>query len=370
MNSSIEMRVRINRTSQLRIPCLIAIFFKYAPSYGPYLFPYLIPNFCLAQNGTHPDSFSIRISSLQSSSPSIPAEALQAIQVLDFKNTEIKDIVRGLATKYNLNVFVDDAISQRITLRLANLSVHEALRFIAKEHGLNMTLEGNIYKITLPEIPKPLAVSYEDGRLTVDVKDEEAEKVIRAIAEKSRKSLVLKQSAGGKITGYLQAVPFEPGLQALLTSNGFAVRKKDEIYFIERNHAANNGANSNTPQSGAWVTVSDSLITLDVMDVDLNWVVRELSTQMGKEVFIYGALAGKVNAQCSALAFDQVLDYVFKGTNYTYRREGKVYFIGDKNLSGIASTQLVRLKHIKATTSTSFRLSVREWIFYGAALDG
>jgi type IV pilus assembly protein PilQ len=100
--------------------------------------------------------------------------------------------------------------------------------------------------------------------------------------------------------------------------------------------------------NSAWVTVSDSLITLDVMDADLNWVVRELSTQMGKEVFIYGALTGKVNAQCSALTFDQALDYVFKGTNYTYRREGKVYFIGDKNLSGIASTQLVRLKHIKA----------------------
>lgn len=312
------------------------------------LLAYLSINLCLAQNGTPPDSSSISLPSPTPPSPQIPAEALQAIQVLDFKNTEIKDIVRGLATKYNLNVFVDDAISQRITLRLANLSVHEALRFIAKEHGLNMSLEGNIYKITLPEIPKPqpkpLAVAYEDGRLTVDVKDEEAEKVIRAIAEKGQKSLVLKQSAGGKITGYLQAVPFEQGLQALLTSNGFAVRRKDEIYFIERNHAANNGGNSNTNNS-AWVTVSDSLITLDVMDADLNWVVRELSTQMGKEVFIYGALTGKVNAQCSALTFDQVLDYVFKGTNYTYRREGKVYFIGDKNLSGIASTQLVRLKH-------------------------
>ncbi|MCI0616380.1 secretin and TonB N-terminal domain-containing protein [bacterium] len=288
----------------------------------------------------------------------LPPEALQAIQVLDFKNTEIKDIVRGLATKYNLNVFVDDAISQRITLRLANLSVHEALRFIAKEHGLNMTLEGNIYKITLPEIPKPqpkpLAVAYEEGRLTVDVKDEEAEKVIRAIAEKSRKSLVLKQSRGGKITGYLQSVPFEQGLQALLTSNGFAVRKKDEIYFIDRAQVAHNGANSSSNNSAmlsasqAWVTVSDSLITLDVMEADLSWVVRELSTQMAKEVFIYGALTGQVNAQCSSLTFDQVLDYVFKGTNYTYRREGKIYFIGDKNLSGIASTQLVRLKHIKA----------------------
>jgi type IV pilus assembly protein PilQ len=333
---------------------------------------------CLAQNGATPDSSSISLPSPTPSNPNVPPAALQAIQVLDFKNTEIKDIVRGLATKYNLNVFVDDAISQRITLRLANLSVHEALSFIAKEHGLNMTLEGNIYKITLPEIPKPqpkpLAVAYDEGRLTVDVKDEEAEKVIRAIAEKSGKSLVLKQSAGGKgstsspstsspITGYLQAVPFEQGLQALLTSNGFSVRKKDGIYFIERAYAATarqmladhnsstsslTGGNSSAPQSGAWVTVSDSLITLDVAEADLSWIVRELSAQLGKEVFIYGALAGKVNAQCSRLPFEKVLDYLFKGTNYTYRREGKVYFIGDKNLSGMASMELVRLKHIKS----------------------
>lgn len=307
---------------------------------------------CLAQNDATPDSSSIRLPSQTPSSIQIPPAALQAIQVLDFKNTEIKDIVRGLATKYNLNIFVDDAISQRITLRLANLSVHEALTFITKEHGLNMTLEGNIYKIALPEIPKPqpksLAVAYDEGRLTVDVKDEEAEKVIRAIAEKSRKSLVLNQNSGGTITGYLQSVPFEPGLQALLTSNGFSLRKKEEIYFIERAHAGpSNGASANSANS-TWVTVKDSLITLDVTDADLSWVVRELSKQLRKEVFIYGALTGKVNAQGSALSFDQVLDYVFKGTNYTYRCEGKVYFIGDKNLSGIASTQLVRLKHIKA----------------------
>ncbi|MCI0616063.1 hypothetical protein L0244_24020, partial [bacterium] len=109
------------------------------------LIAYLCITPCLAQNGATPDSSLISIPSPPPSSLLSPPEALQAIQVLDFKNTEIKDIVRGLATKYNLNIFVDDAIAQRITLRLANLSVHEALRFIAKEHGLNMTLEGNIY---------------------------------------------------------------------------------------------------------------------------------------------------------------------------------------------------------------------------------
>ncbi len=283
--------------------------------------------------------------------PTIPTQAANIIQVLDFKDTSIKDIVRGLAAKYNVNVFIDDTIIQRMTLRLNNISVDEALRFITNQNGLVIRLDGNIYKITQPEIPKPqpkpLTISYDDDRLTVDLKDEEIDKVIRAIAAASKKNIVLNQGVSGNLSGFLQSVPFEQGLHTLLTSNGFSLRKKDEVYWVSRD-GLSPGGDGQTPRSGFWISVKDSLVILDVTEADLNRVVRELATQMGMEVFIYGALSGTVNAQCSNLPFEKVLDYLFKGTNYTFRREGSVYFIGDKNLSGIASTKFVRLKHIRA----------------------
>lgn len=290
------------------------------------------------------------VQTMQVDSLKVPPNAWRKIQLLDFKSTELKDIVRSLGTKYNLNIFVEDKIRQRVTIRLAEISVHEALRFLARENGLRLHLENSIYKITKPEPPrpqpKPLKVVYENALLSVDVQDEALGKVVRAVAEKSGKSIVLHQGVEGKLSGYLQNVPFEDGLHALLTSNGFMLRKKEGIYYVSRRELPR-GKSGKSSGSSFWMSVKDSLITLDVTDAELRHIVRELAIQTGVDIFIYGALEGKINAQCSNIPFARALEYLFKGTNYTYRREGSVYFIGNKNVSGIASMKLIRLNHMK-----------------------
>ncbi len=303
------------------------------------------------QTSVEPDSTRAVETPLEVQDTHIPSAALEKIHLLDFKNTEIKDIVRSLATKYNLNVFIDDAVRQRVTLRLTDITVHDALEFLVKENGLVMTLENNIYKISLPELPKPepkpLQVSCENNQLSVDLKNEDIEKTVYAIAKASGKNILLTHGVEGSVSGLLQNIPFEQGLTTLMKGNGYRVRKQDGIYTIERDYMMQTADGQKQRQS-FWVDVEDSLVTLDVMQADLGNVVRETASQLGTDLFILSDLSGKVNAKCSGLTFDDVLDYLFKGTNYTYRQEGKIYLIGDKNVSGIASTQLIRLNHIKA----------------------
>lgn len=302
-------------------------------------------------NPEAPDSVQAIKTSLNVQDTQIPSAALEDIHLLDFKNTEIKDIVRGLATKYNLNVFIDDAVRQRVTLRLTDISVHDALEFLVRENELKMTLENNIYKISLPELPKPepkpLLVSYENNLLSVDLKNEDIEKSVYAIAKTSGKNILLNRGVEGSVSGLLQNIPFEQGLTTLMKGNGYHVRKQDGIYFIERDYMMQM-ADGQKQRKSFWVNVEDSLITLDVMQADLGSVIRETASQLGTDLFILSDLSGQVNAKCSGLKFDDVLDYLFKGTNFTYRQDGDIYLIGDKSISGIISTQLIRLNHIKA----------------------
>jgi len=295
-----------------------------------------------------PDSSLGSIKLVHLPNSNIPQNALQKIEFLDFKNTEIKDILRSLATKYNLNIFIDDAITQRITLHLTGVTVHDVLCFIAEENNLKLTLEGSIYKIgkleVLPPQPKPLSITYDNGRLTIDLKNEEIERVVRKISQITQKNIVLNHGVEGRISGYLQDIPFQQGLETLMSVNGYVVHQKGDIYIVDRR---NYGLTSNNKKP-IWVTYTDSLITLDVFQANLSDIVREIAVQSGIDIFIYGEISGKVNAHCSGLPFEKALDYLFKGTNYTYRKEGNVYFIGDKNTSGIASIKLVRLHHIKA----------------------
>ena len=77
----------------------------------------------------------------------------QTIERLDYKDADLRDIVRLLATRYDLNIFVDNAIDKRITLHLAKVKVRDALNFIAKENDLILQQTGNIYKIHPPPPP-------------------------------------------------------------------------------------------------------------------------------------------------------------------------------------------------------------------------
>ena len=282
---------------------------------------------------------------------SIPENALHKIQLMDYRNTPIKDVIRAIATNYNLNIFVDDAIEFRITVRLTDITAHDALLFIVKEYGLRMSLEQSIYKIYIPQLPKPVpeppSVSYENGLVSLDIKNKDISDVIRTLAETTGMNIVLDQGVNGNVTGFLQNVPFETGLDVLMKSNGFVVRKKDDIYFIDRKRSYTSQPGKKAGQN-YWVDVRDSLVSLDVAGGELSQVVHEIARQMGKDLFILNPLKGQVNAQCVDLNFENVMDYLFKGTDYTYRKEDATYLIGDKRLSGIASTEMIHLNHIKA----------------------
>ena len=94
----------------------------------------------------------------------------QLIPELDFKNTDIKDVVRSIATAYQLNIMVDQNINQRITIHLVDVSVIEVLNYIVRENNLVLKNIGNIYRIshppTPPVPPKKWNISFENGQIS------------------------------------------------------------------------------------------------------------------------------------------------------------------------------------------------------------
>ena len=315
---------------------------------------YLVLLFCVffLSSNTRYQSIAGEVAQDQDSTRALPRNGIHAmIELLDFKNAEVKDVFRGLAKKYNLNIFVDDAIAQRITLHLSNISVENAIQFIAEENGLVLTCDNGIYKIMLPEIPKPqpkpLLIDYKDALLSLNIENEPLEKVVQRLSEISQRSILLNHGTSGSISGQLQSVPFETGLQLLMKTNGFVVREKNGVFIIERDGLARSGSSKESGPS-FWIDVQDSLISLDVSNANLTDVILEISNQLDVDIFTYGKIEGQINAHCSLVPFESVLAYLFKGTNYTFRKEDNIYFIGDKGVSGIGSIRLIRLNYIKA----------------------
>jgi type IV pilus assembly protein PilQ len=286
------------------------------------------------------------------SSDSLAVKLNKKIDRLDFKNTDIRDVVRSIATKYDLNIFVDNKLNMKITLHLVDVNVKDALDFIVQDNGLIMAQTGSIFKISKPEAPPPppkkIMVSLKNNRITADFENDDIKKVVRAILAISDKNILLEQGTTGTLNGILNNIGFEQGFRQLLTNNGFRLEKRKDIYIIKRDFVTEGQQGKGKRRNSFFLNVQDSLISLEVRDTPISQIVQEAASRLEENIFIYGKIEGTVSARADKLSFLRLLDLVFQGSEYTYKQADEIILIGNKNVKGITSAELIRLSYLKA----------------------
>jgi len=73
------------------------------------------------------------------------------IEYLEFREVDIKDVLRQLAKQYDLNIVFSQSVKGPITIQLHNVTIDQALDAIVTANGYVYTKKGNIYKVTTPE---------------------------------------------------------------------------------------------------------------------------------------------------------------------------------------------------------------------------
>lgn len=73
------------------------------------------------------------------------------IEYLEFREVDIKDVLRQLAKQYNLNIVFSESVSGRITVQLQNVTIEEALDAIITINGFVYTKKGEVIKVTTPQ---------------------------------------------------------------------------------------------------------------------------------------------------------------------------------------------------------------------------
>ena len=81
----------------------------------------------------------------------IKQENSDVIEYLEFREVDIKDVLRQLAKQYDLNIVFSESVKGPVTVQLHNITIEEALDVIVTANGYVYTKKGNIYKVTTPE---------------------------------------------------------------------------------------------------------------------------------------------------------------------------------------------------------------------------
>ena len=283
----------------------------------------------------------------------LPEAAREMLAMLNVKDADLRDVFRSIAQEHGLNLIVDNRINKRVTVRLADLPALEAITFLCRQNNLRLQRTGHIFQVELvpdppPQPPPPPTVSVQDSLLTVDLDEDGLTQVMRLITQQSGTNILVRRGVRGTLTGTLQAVPLDQGLRTLVLSNGFSIRQKDGIYHIDRQGMEEQAADGSRKTRTFWVQAEDSLITLDVAGAKIADVLREVAAQTEINLITYDVPEGEITARADSLTLDEALNLLLKQTDITFRRAGDLYYIGDRKTSGIATTRLIRLDHIRA----------------------
>jgi len=294
-----------------------------------------------------------QLDTLKQKEPELPKGATELTSI-SFKDTDVRDIFRALSFQHNLNVFVDNSINKRTTISLNRVRVYDALKFICEENNLVLNMEGGIFKILPPLKPEPSPpkvpwVLWDNGVLSVKLKNDDLEAVVAEIQRKCGKNILVTSGTAGSVSGTLDDVDFDIGFTQIMNNSGFAVQKRNNIYLVSRLDYYVGQQGTQPQRAGPyWISVKDSFVTLDVTNAPIDRVITDMTRQLNADVVFYNPISGTVTARAANVTLGRALDLVLRNTNFGYRESEGIFFVGEKANKALIATKLVKMKYLRA----------------------
>ncbi len=271
------------------------------------------------------------------------------IPQLEFVGLQLDDALKALVRAYELSVFIDTSVTGTITLRLDKVSLNDALLFIIKEYDLDWERTGEIIKIFKPTQPvpppPPLELAIENGSISYDLSQASLHRVVDELIEKARVNIIIENSTNGRLSGKLNDVPVDKGLDVLFSSNGFILRLVEDIYYIS-SHAESGKSGGRASRFS--IRSEEGRVSINVSNAPLGDVISTIGDQCQASFFTRDRIEGNVSANFENLELDEALGSLIRNTQYTYKKDKGMYFFGAKTSEDMFISELILLKHLVA----------------------
>lgn len=279
----------------------------------------------------------------------------------------IQAFLRTLAESHDLNIQVDPSINITLTNNFTSVRVKEIIYFLCQEYQLDIRFINSIMSFTKflePVAPKQqpvarkLKIQFDPSTRTIsfDLAGDSLRAIVKEITRISDRNVV---ASGGidtenkLVTGYIRGLPLENALDKLAYTNGLKLtRTKDDVFIFETNQATSfspnsfsAGPNLNIQRTAVQgdIIVKDSLITIDVVNYPILEIINQVSSQLGINYIMFSEITGNTTAKVKRARYNEMLSFLFQGTNYTFKKRDGVFLIGQRNQEGFRVSELVKL---------------------------
>lgn len=247
-----------------------------------------------------------------------PAVFAENLVNIDFKGTDIKDVLRALGAQQGVNIVADESVRGQVTIHLINVPFETGLYAILSAQHLTYKKEGNIYRVIPMEAEKPYSLKVENGLLIMDAKQVDINGILRDISLQGKISIIADKSVQGYVSLYLNKIPVEEGLQIILTTSGFKYKKENNIYIVgepEQERIKN-------------VEVKNGLLSLNIDGADILKVLREISFQGEINIVIDKSVSGLVSSNLTNTPVELGLRALLEVNGFTCEKVNGIFYIG------------------------------------------
>ena len=298
-------------------------------------------------------------------------KALQETINIDISGLTIYEFINSIALEHKINVSVDSDISDIIESSFFEIPVKDVFLFIVNKYNLDVEIVNNIIVFKRKEVerivqevekPKEIEASYNDKNdfLSIKLSNEPLERVAKKITDISGKNLVVGPALKDKsISAYILNRPFEQVVEMMAKSNQMILTiDENGFYYLEKNTAPtedsvkgkskDKGLKSLASlESSAEIKIEpNGYLSIRAFDADITALITDVANQLNINYFMYNRPDGLTTTLVTdMITFDDLLDHVFKGKQFTFKKTGDFYLIGDQNVEGLRSTELIRLEN-------------------------
>jgi len=282
---------------------------------------------------------------------SLPVPDSLIIESLDFKDADIRDVLRGLGVQYGINIWMSPEVKGRIPIHFSNIKLRDAISFIINKYGFEYRVRRGIVEVYQPEAvvaAAQLNITVKDSLMSIDVKDAEVEDVVRKIAGLSRLNIIIDKNSKGQVTGILQDIETKKGLKVLMESNGFEVTEANNVIYVSKQAWDPSGKAQKPSRTTLSIIVKDSLVSIEVTNVSIATIINEIASQSRLNLVVYVECQGTISAKFSNIYIDDALQYILRNTQYTFWKSKGIYFVGQNTMQDMENKELIRLNNLKA----------------------
>lgn len=297
------------------------------------------------------------------------APGLNQAADLSFSNISIQNFLRTVAESHSLNVQVDPALDIKVTTNFTSVLVKDVMIFLCDNYGLDIKFVNNIMYVARyvePKviekkvfIPYQIRVSYQPAGelLSLDLRNDTLVSVIRKITRESGKNVILSSEKLNNriINCFIQSAPLESALDKMALGNGMSLRKTQDGFFVLQD-AAPAGIQGGVDARGSVrtmgndtdgqfkITLRDSVFSMEAFNAPIVDIIKQAADKLKIEYIVTGNISGNTSLSIRRITFDQLLEYLFRTTSYTFRKNKDIYIIGERIQEGLRKVEVVRME--------------------------